>query len=275
MSILEEILDEKRREVAERKATAPLSELKTKPLPKIRNFAAALENAPFPGIIAEIKRASPSRGDIRQDLDPTEVARAYADNGAACISVLTDEKFFKGKLEYLNAVREAAPTTPLLRKDFLIDEYQVWESRAAGADAVLLIVAALDDPTLEALFQQASALTLDTLIEVHDEEELDRALSIIKGRSSESSSRVMLGINNRNLKTFQVDLDVTKTLAARARAEALSFPEMLIVSESGIAKPSDISYLRSIGANAFLIGESLVSSGDPADNIRVLIDHEY
>jgi indole-3-glycerol phosphate synthase len=206
--------------------------------------------------VAELKRRSPSRGELRPDFEPVACALDYAEGGAAALSVLTDEHFFGGRLEYLAAVR-AAVALPLLRKDFLIDAYQVDEARVAGADAVLLIVSALAPPALAALLGRARALGLDALVEVTDERELDAALS---------AGADLVGVNNRDLKTFVTDLTVTERLAPRVPAS------VLLVAESGIAGPADVARLARAGARAFLVGESLMRQPEPGRALRRLRD---
>jgi indole-3-glycerol phosphate synthase len=253
--ILDEILAQKRVELA--RACEPADRLARRaeqaPL-RPRGFAAALRAAPAPAIIAELKRRSPSKGEIRADFDPVTCARAYADGGAAALSVLTDERFFGGQLEYLEKVRAAVPL-PLLRKDFVIDARQVDEARVAGADAVLLIAAALAPAELRALSARARALDLDALVEVHDEAELDVALE---------AGAALVGINNRDLRTFATDLAVTERLAPRIPRD------VLVVAESGIFDPRDVARLARAGAHAFLVGESLMRQSDLASALRTL-----
>jgi len=219
-----------------------------------RGFAAALENrvnSGRPGIIAEIKRASPSKGLIREDFDAAWIAQSYEAGGAACLSVLTDRSFFQGGPEYLQAARNAC-ALPVIRKDFIVSEYQVYEGRAMGADALLLIVAALDDVQLQELNAQAQELGLDVLVEVHDEQELERALQI-KPR--------LLGVNNRDLNTFETQLETTERLARLA-------PEAsLLISESGIHTAADVAFIQSLGVNAFLIGEAFMKAENPGERI--------
>jgi Indole-3-glycerol phosphate synthase len=198
------------------------------------------------GLIAEIKKASPSKGLIRADFHPVELARAYAAAGADCLSVLTDEPFFQGANAYLQDVRSAVDL-PILRKDFTLDPIQVYEARAIGADAILLIAAILDDWRMRELYRLAKDLGMDVLIEVHDEEELERALAL---------QPTLIGINNRNLKTFVTDLAVTERLIGRMPKEAA------VVSESGISKPEDISLLRSMGVQVVLVGEHFMRQPD-------------
>jgi indole-3-glycerol phosphate synthase len=257
MTVLDEILAHKRVELAEAKrrvapeALAARAEGAVEPL---RGFRRALEAAAAPVIVAELKRRSPSRGEIRPDFDPVRCAREYAEAGAAALSVLTDERFFGGRLEYLAAVRAAVPL-PLLRKDFLIDVYQVDEARVHGADAVLLIVAALDPAELATLLARARALALDALVEVHDERELDAALA---------AGADLVGVNNRDLRSFVTDLAVTERLAPRVPAS------VLLVAESGIGSPADVARLARAGARAFLVGESLMREAEPGRALRRL-----
>jgi indole-3-glycerol phosphate synthase len=208
-----------------------------------------------PRVIAELKRRSPSKGEIRPDFDPVAIALAYQSGGAAALSVLTDERYFGGSLAVLEAVR-AATALPLLRKDFVIDAYQIDEARVAGADAVLLIVAALAPGALAPLYEYARSLGLDVLVEVHDEAELD----IAKGIGAD-----LIGINNRDLETFVTDLAVTERLAKRVPQGAL------VVAESGIFGPEDVARLARAGASAFLVGESLMREADPGLALRRLL----
>ncbi len=257
--ILDRILARKVEEIAERNARVSMAELiaRIADLPDTRGFAAAIETrieAGVPAVIAEIKKASPSKGVIRPDFDPASIARSYERGGAACLSVLTDADFFQGHEDFLRQAR-AACSLPVLRKDFTIDAYQVYEARAIGADCILLIVAALDDEALLDLSLLAAELDLDVLIEVHDEEELERALEI---------PAPLIGVNNRNLRNFEVSLDTSLTLRARAPADRV------LVSESGIATIEDISLLRGVGINAFLVGETFMRAADPGDALKQL-----
>ena len=211
---------------------------------------------PIPAVIAEVKKASPCKGVIRADFDPVAIAKSYEQGGASALSVLTDEKFFQGKLDYLTTVREAV-SLPVLRKDFVIDEYQVYEARAAGADAVLLIVAVLDDELLKRLHDCVLSLGMDALVEVHDEAEMERALAI--------NPRIV-GINNRNLQTFEVSLDVTRRLA-----ESIGQRSFKLVSESGIHTREDMIALGKMSIDAALIGESLMREADPGAKLRELL----
>jgi indole-3-glycerol phosphate synthase len=261
VNILDEILAHKRSEVAAAKAAIPASEMAALARSRRdapRGLRKALAQGAPPRVIAEIKRRSPSRGEIRADFDPAALAKAYAEAGAAAISVLTDERYFGGCLEHLERVREATDV-PVLRKDFAIDPYQIDEARARGADAVLLIVAAFagdgGSQKLAALRGRAAELGLDTLVEVHDETELDAAIAI---------GADLVGINNRNLETFEVDLGTTQRLAGW-------IPEgVVVVAESGIFTNADIQRLERAGAQAFLVGESLMREPDVGMALRSL-----
>jgi len=258
MSVLDEIVGNTRAEVARRRAATPQAALerRCRDAPPTRDFEGALR--PELGgvrLIAEVKKASPSRGVLARDLDPVALATAYATHGAHAISVLTDEKYFQGSLGDLTAVR-AAVDVPLLRKDFTVDEYQLWESRAAGADAVLLIVSILPPPRLSDLLAAAKGLGLAALVECHTAAELDQALA--------AGSRIV-GINNRDLKTLQVDLDTTRRLID------LRPQETGIVSESGFSRREEMEELRGRGVNGFLIGESLLRAPDPGEALRALL----
>ncbi len=255
--ILDEILAHKRIELERARreeSPASLARRAEQAPAATRDFAAAVSRGADPRVIAEVKRRSPSRGEIRPSFDPVACARAYAEGGAAAISVLTDETYFGGRLGYLTEIR-AAVEVPLLRKDFVIDAYQVDEARVAGADAVLLIVAALAQDELERLAARAHALSLCALVEVHDEPELERALA--------AGARVV-GINNRDLRTFETDLAVTERLAPK-------IPEgVVVVAESGIFTRADMARLAKSGADAFLVGESLMRESDVAGALRRL-----
>jgi indole-3-glycerol phosphate synthase len=218
-------------------------------------FLAALSDGGRVNVVAECKRRSPSRGVLCRDYDPAAIARCYEAAGAAAISVLTEPTFFDGTLQHLAAVR-AAVQVPLLRKDFIVSEYQLLEARAAGADAVLLIVAALRDDELKALAAGAIGLGLDTLVEVHDERELERAFAI--------GARIV-GVNNRNLRTLQVDVSASERLIAQIPAEVVA------VSESGLRSPDDLMRLKTAGYRAFLIGERLMATPDPGAALRDLL----
>lgn len=258
--ILRKIVDHKHKEVAEAKTLTPLEEIvqRIADLEDVpRGFERHLREAAATGwtaVIAEIKKGSPSKGVIRADFDPLEIASVYQENGATCISVLTDAAFFMGHLRLLPQIRETV-SLPLLRKDFIIDPYQIYEARAAGADAILLIAACLDLPQLLDLSALARELHLDVLLEVHDEAELEMALQ---------TECTMVGVNNRNLRTFTTDLGTTGRLAR------LLPPKCLLISESGIHSRTDILRLQGDGAAAFLIGESLVREGDIGLKLREL-----
>lgn len=260
-SILDTILSHKREtEIPARMRARPLDEVRraaeaTPAAP--RSFARALRRADGQvALIAEIKRASPSRGDlVKSSFDPVALGQAYARNGAAAISVLTDERFFKGDLTHLSAVR-AAVDVPVLRKDFIVDAYQLYEARAAGADAALLIVAALDDAALRDLHTLARELALTPLVEVHDPAEADRAMRI---------GAQVIGVNNRDLRTFKVDIETTA-----ACARAIDAAARVLVSESGIFTPADVARVAAMGARAVLVGESIITSGDVAGQVRAL-----
>ena len=258
--ILKKILDHKRGEVAAAKAGMPLTELRARlpGLPPARGFAASLERTAKAGrtaIIAEVKKGSPSKGVIRADFDHLAIASVYAENGASCISVLTDAHFFLGNLAFLSEIRKVVEI-PLLRKDFIFDPYQVYEARTAGADAILLIAAMLDLPRLKDLASLARELGLDVLLEIHDQEELETALA---------TDCRLIGINNRSLRTFVTDLAITEQLAPFVPADRL------IVAESGINTREEIIRLRSAGAKAFLIGESFMREPDIGAKLRQLV----
>ena len=261
MSVLARICADKRALVAERRRTRPLAEVERAAAAASppRGFAAALrhasaENGGF-GLIAEIKRASPSKGLIRADFDPPALARAYATGGATCLSVLTDTPWFQGDDAYLIAARAAVPL-PVLRKDFLLEPYQIVEARALGADAVLVILAAVDDGCAGALMATAAALGMDALVEVHDEAEMARAAAL---------GAALIGINNRNLGTLAVDLATSERLAPLAPAGCT------LVGESGLASRADLDRLAAAGVRCFLVGESLMREEDVEAATRTLL----
>ena len=257
MSVLSEILAAKRTEVDCAKGRISAEELVCQigDMEAPRNFLGALQKLAGPALIAEVKKASPSKGVIREDFEPVQIAQTFVEGGASCLSVLTDEPFFQGRLSYLRDIR-AAVDLPLLRKDFIIDEYQILESRAAGADAILLIVAALTDKDLALFIDRARGLGMEALVEVHDEDELGIALS---------SSAEIIGINNRDLHTFRTTLDTTLnlvTLIPKCR---------FVVSESGINNRADVERLGRAGVGAVLVGESLMRERDIAAKMRELL----
>jgi indole-3-glycerol phosphate synthase len=255
-TILGKIVDRKKQEFSQRlkqKSYKDVEEL-TQAATPVRNFAQSLQSK-RPGVIAEIKKASPSKGIIRADFNPAEIATQYQDAGAACLSVLTDVDFFQGADENIQIARSNCDL-PALRKDFLIDPYGVIEARALHADCILLIVACLSDQQLEEMSKTAFEYNLDVLVEVHDEDELERALRL--------SDRCLLGVNNRNLKTFDVDLDTS------LRLKKLLNPSRLLVTESGIATTNDVAMMQEHDIHAFLVGESFMKQPRPDHAFRDL-----
>jgi indole-3-glycerol phosphate synthase len=257
--ILQRILARKTEEIAERSARLPVTELAARcaDLPGTRGFAAALEariDAGAPAVIAEVKKASPSKGVIRPAFDPAAIARSYAAGGAACLSVLTDRDFFQGSEAFLGQAR-AACSLPVLRKDFIIDPYQVHEARAIGADCILLIVAALEDDVLLALATLAAELDLDVLCEVHNADELERAQALPVR---------LIGVNNRNLRNFETSLEVSLGLQDMVEYDRI------LIAESGIRTPQDVAQLRAGGIHAFLVGEAFMRADDPGAELRRL-----
>jgi indole-3-glycerol phosphate synthase len=250
--ILNQIVAVKRQEVDAALQRKPLAEMRADAESRVltRDFVGAMRARIAAGraaVIAEIKKASPSKGVLRADFEPADIAQTYAEHGAACLSVLTDQQFFQGRIDYLKQARASCPL-PVLRKDFIIDAYQVYESRAIGADAVLLIAACLDDAQLRDFEAIARSLDMAVLVEVHDAAELARALAL---------KTPLIGVNNRNLKTFEVSLDTTLTLRHAMPADRL------LVSESGIQSRDDVLRLAAAGVNAFLVGESFMRADDP------------
>lgn len=256
MNVLEKICDEKRGIVAKRQQSISLEDIKkqAQAAPAPLGFIEALQAKPQ-SLITEIKKASPSKGIIREDFDPVKIAQIYKENGASCLSVLTDENYFMGSDAIFKAVREVSPL-PLLRKDFMVDAYQIYESRALGADCILIIMAALNDAEAKAFYEIATDLGMDSLFEVHDQEELERALTL---------SPKMVGVNNRNLKTLEVSLDTSMALAEH-------IPDSVHkVSESGIYTKEDMTRLSAAGYASFLIGESLMREEDMAAALQRLV----
>lgn len=257
--ILDEIVKAKVEELAERKRDIPLFEMEAISLkkPRPRDLASALRGDDI-RLIAEVKKASPSKGLICPDLDPVKLAQTYAQSGAAAISVLTEQRYFQGSLEHFSAISKELEgrNIPILRKDFIFDPYQVYESRAYSADALLLIVAILSDAQLVGLLSLSHKLGMKCLVEVHDEVELERAAL---------GGAEIIGINNRDLETFAVDLATTK------RLRPLVPPDRIVVSESGIRERGDVQMLREWGVDAILVGEALVAAGDVAKKVRELL----
>jgi indole-3-glycerol phosphate synthase len=255
-NVLERIVIRKRQEIAEQCRRVPLAMLQDRltTAPPVHDFRAALERGTAPGIIAEVKKASPSAGVLREDFDPVAIARAYEANGASAISVLTDEPFFQGRLDDLRAIRQAV-RLPLLRKDFILDRYQVLEARAAGADAVLLIAEILGKAELPALLGDIHALGMQALVELYDRANLQRVLA---------SGARLVGVNNRDLRTFTTRLEHTLELAPQLPADCC------LVSESGIRDRADLERLRAAGVKAVLIGETFMRAPDVGQKLREL-----
>ncbi len=264
--ILKKILSVKQQEVAAAKASKPLAQMRSEAeaAAPARDFVAAIRGkiaAGKPAVIAEIKKASPSKGVLRADFRPAEIAASYARHGAACLSVLTDEQFFQGSAEYLRQAR-AACTIPVLRKDFMVDPYQIWQARAMGADAILLIAAALGLAQMREFEALARGLGMAVLVEVHDGKELDAALQL---------QTSLIGINNRNLRTFEVSLQTTLDLLP----QVLSSPNghnRIVVTESGILKREDVALMRANGVHAFLVGEAFMRAADPGSELACLFE---
>ena len=255
--ILDTIIAHKQKELKIEAEQVPLTKLKSKlaNLPPTKDFRAAIAQSDNINLIAEVKKKSPSKGIIREDFDPIQIAETYAENGAAAISVLTDVRFFDGRLDYLSSIRQVVDV-PLLRKDFTIDPYHIYQARVAGADAILLIVAALTKDQLREFMDIAESLSLASLVEVHTDTELEIALDV---------GAEIIGINNRDLRTFHTDLATTFSLQ-----EFLPTGKV-VVSESGIYTRADVESLREVGVNAILVGESLMRSPDIGEQVRKLI----
>jgi len=259
--ILQKILKRKHEEIRERSAHLSLQEVTEacKTAAPLRGFVQAIERKLAAGqaaVIAEIKKASPSKGILRDDFQPAEIAKSYEQGGAACLSVLTDVEFFQGSDKYLKQAR-AACSLPVLRKDFIIDPYQVYEARTIGADCILLIVAALGDNQMSELASLARHLDMDVLVEVHDGAELERALQL---------GTRLIGINNRNLRTFETTLDTTLGLLDRIPKDRI------VVTESGILSIDDVKLMQANGVNAFLVGEAFMRAGEPGEQLRRLFE---
>jgi len=257
-SILSEILAAKSREIEIGRDWVSLDELKaaSADMPAVRGFTQALKNqvATGPAVIAEVKKASPSAGVIREDFQPAQIAAAYAAGGASCLSVLTDERYFQGHRDYINQARDAC-SLPVLRKDFIIDPWQVYESLCLGADCMLLIVAALEKTQLHDLFGLGGGIGLEVLVEVHNEQELESALEL---------DDALIGVNNRDLHTFETDLGTSERLRA-------GLPEnQLLVTESGIRERADVQRMQDAGINAFLVGEAFMREDDPGQALQQL-----
>ncbi len=257
LTILDEIILHKRSEVAAAKAQRPLPELlaRISDAPPVRSFLTALKATSAPALIAEVKKASPSVGLIREDFDPVQIARTYEQAGAACLSILTDEKFFQGHLDFLHSIRHAV-RIPVMRKEFIIDRYQIAEARVAGADCVLLIAECLTDQELHDLYGYCRDLGMDALIELYDQENVERVLA---------TGTQLIGINNRDLRSFQTSLEHTFAL------KKMLPDNVLLVSESGIRTHADILRLRSAGVGAVLVGETLMKQSDIAAAVHDLM----
>ncbi|WP_193194585.1 indole-3-glycerol phosphate synthase TrpC [Nostoc sp. MG11] len=265
--ILEEIVWYKKQEVSQMQQELPLTSLQQQltAAPNVRNFLTALQqNSSQPSLIAEVKKASPSRGVIRADFEPVAIAQAYERGGAACLSILTDQKFFQGSFENLRAVRSQV-ALPLLCKEFIIDPYQIYLARTAGADAVLLIAAILCDQELQNFLHLIHDLGMTALVEVHTLNELDRVLQLDGLR--------LVGINNRNLEDFTVDLATTQQLLAERQQQLQT--DITVVSESGLYTPADLSIVAEAGARAVLVGESLIKQSDIEQAVRNLLSSQY
>lgn len=257
--ILVEILNRKQEEISERSASVSIDELKAQCLTAnpVRGFIRSIENNISnnqSAVIAEIKKASPSKGVLREDFKPAEIAKSYAAHGAACLSILTDKDYFQGHEDYLKQAR-AACDLPVIRKDFIIEPYQVYEARAIEADCILLIVAALEDNKLQLLFDLAHELKLDVLMEVHDKEEMQRALK---------TGARLIGVNNRNLRTFDTSLDTTISMLHMVNENHI------LVTESGIHTSEDVKFMRENNVNSFLVGEAFMRAVNPGEKLAEL-----
>ncbi|XP_031491598.1 indole-3-glycerol phosphate synthase, chloroplastic-like [Nymphaea colorata] len=267
-NILEEIIWNKDVEVSQLKERKPLGSLKKslEDAPPARDFIGALKashlRTGMPALIAEVKKASPSRGVLRENFDPVQIAQAYEAGGAACLSVLTDEKYFQGSFDNLEAIRNAGVKCPLLCKEFIIDAWQIYNARVKGADAVLLIAAVLPDLDIKYMSKICKLLGLAALVEVHDEREMDRVLGI--------EGIQLIGINNRNLETFEVDINNTKQLLEGKRGDMIRQRDIIVVGESGLFTPDDIAFVQNAGVKAVLVGESIVKQEDPKKGIAGL-----
>ncbi|KAI3716141.1 hypothetical protein L6452_23266 [Arctium lappa] len=267
-NILEEIVWNKDVEVAQLRGKKPLFSLKkaVDNAPPPRDFIGALKasylRTGMPALIAEVKKASPSRGVLREDFDPVEIAKAYKNGGAACLSVSTDQKYFQGSYENLEAIRNAGVKCPLLCKEFIVDAWQLYYARAKGADAVSLIAAILPDLDIKYMTKICKMIGLTVLVEVQDENEMDRILGI--------DGIELIGINNRNLETFEVDISNTKKLLEGERGEKIRQKDIIVVGESGLFTPADVAYVQEAGVKAILVGESIVKQKDPTKGIAEL-----
>jgi len=274
-NILEEIVWYKNVEIEYMRNHQDLATLKRKlaVVPPARDFIGAIKAklaaTGRPGLIAEVKKASPSKGVIQPDFDPVKIAYAYQDGGAACLSVLTDEKYFQGSFENLQLIRQAGVDCPLLCKEFIIEAYQIFKARASGADAILLIAAVLPNTDLKYLMKCAHSLGLQCLIEVHDEAELRRVLSL---EEVQDGAKTIVGINNRDLGTFKVDLNLTKRLMDTEPGRRMQEAGILCVGESGIFTYEDVKFVQDAGCDAILVGESIVKQGDPEAGVKALLD---
>ncbi|ABD00495.1 indole-3-glycerol phosphate synthase [Thermostichus sp. MS-CIW-19] len=269
--ILEEIVWHKEQEVERQREQLPLKQLQQQleQAPPVRDFVAALTQSPHPvSLIAEVKKASPSRGVLRDPFDPVAIAQSYEAAGASCLSVLTDERFFQGSGEYLRQIRQAVGI-PILCKEFILYPYQILWARTLGADAVLLIAAILSDADLGYFLKLIQQLGMAALLEVHTCQELQRVLAL--PHLQQAKGRVLIGINNRDLKTFAVDLNTTRDLLVAHRERLGDLP---VVSESGIHTPADLQQLRSWGVRAVLVGEALVTQPDPGQAVRSLLSSQ-